>query len=451
MNVKSALSLCLFLTGLCRSVCALGPHELLVLANGDTEASVALARRYMARRQVPACNLVVLNIPAGAVDGLGMGLGAFRDYILRPAQDAMLERGIDNHIRAWVYSTAFPTRITTPEQVSLIGATFLRGAVPDAEVVLKAQYTSPLFAGPERTGACRAPQSFGGAARMLGAAMPLPSMMLGFTGERGNSIGEVQRALRRAKESDATQPTGTVYFVENDDVRSSCRAWQFGSARRELARKGVDAIVTNRFPVKIRDVLGVMAGSAVVRPDRIGGFLPGAMAEHLTSYAGAFDLAGQSKMSLWIRAGATLTAGTVVEPRAMYQKFPTARFYVCYASGCTAIESFFLSLRCPLQILPLGDPLAAPWTVTDRVELTGMPDGGVTKAFTVGTRLRRKDTMRFYSYNLWLVDGRVVGRGKQQTIDVATREAGTHRLRVVAYSAGLVRHQVFDEATFEIE
>ncbi len=450
MNVKSVLFVLCALF-FCVSAHALGPHELLVLANEDSEESVDLARRYMEWRRVPDCNLVLINL-SGETKGLAISLKAFRKHILTPAKKAVAARGIDDHILAWVYSTDFPTRITTEEGVSLIGATFLKGDVPDAESILRATYASPLFAGPDRTKGTRsASQTFGRAARMLGNDMPIPSMMLGFTGERGNTIEEVRAALWRGVESDATAPTGTVYLVKTGDVRSRCRDWQYGGAKREMALENVEAVVTDVFPTGKRDVLGLMTGSAVVRSEAVAGFLPGAMAEHLTSFGAAFEQAAQSKVTLWIKAGATLTAGTVVEPRAMYKKFPTARFYFYYAQGCTAIESFFLSLSSPLQILLLGDPLASPWAVDDRVRIAGMPRGPLQGSFSVSSTLDRTDPMRFYSHNLWMVDGRVIGKGREQTVDVSDLDPGTHTLRVVAYSAGLVRRQIFALEGFDVQ
>ncbi len=451
MNVKSALSV-LCAVCLCPAVFALGPHELLVLANEDSEESVSLARSYMEWRSVPECNLVLVDLPDSAATGLGIDLRTFRKHILVPAQKAISKRGIGDHILAWVYSTDFPTRVDSEESLSLVGATFVRGKLPDAESILKAKYESPLFAGPERsTGARSAPATFGRAARMLGDDMPIPSMMLGFTGERGNTIEEVQDALRRGVESDGTSPTGTVYLVKTGDVRSRCRDWQYEGARRELAREGVAAVVADVFPTGRRDVLGLMTGSAVVKPAAVAGYLPGAMAEHLTSFGAAFDQASQSKVTEWIKAGATLTAGTVVEPRAMYEKFPTARFHFYYSQGCTAIESFFLSLKSPLQVLLLGDPLASPWAVRDSVTIKGVPPESVGESFTVSTTLKRTDPMRFYSHNLWLVDGRVIGKGKQQTVDISSLAPGRHTLRVVAYTTGLVRRQVFAVERFEVK
>ncbi len=454
MNVKSAfLAWCAASAVLCTSrLFALGPHELVVVANADSDQSVAIARQYMQWRRVPECNLVLVDVPASAVDGIAVSLDTFRSRILDPVRRAVSERGLNDQVHAWVYSVDFPVRVSTPENVSLIGATFLRGELPDPEDILKATYASPLFAGPERTDGSRtSAQSFDRMARMLGNDMPLPSMMLGFTGERGNTLDEVQGALWRGVQSDGTTPTGTVYFVTNDDVRSRCRAWQYEGARRELALEGVHAEVTGVFPAGKRDVIGLMTGSASVNPERVGAFLPGALAEHLTSWGATFDQPGQSKVTLWIRAGATLTAGTVVEPRALYQKFPTARFYYCYAKGCTAIESFFLSIRSPLQVLPLGDPLASPWGADDAVEIVGMPERPVAESFTVTARLKRTDALRFYALIVWLVDGRVAGKGKELSVDVSTVGKGMHTLRAVAYTTGLVRRQVFAVESFEVE
>ena len=69
--------------------------------------------------------------------------------------------------------------------------------------------------------------------------MPLPSMMLGYTGERGNTLKEVTDCLKKGSRSDSTSPTGTVYFAVNDDIRSTCREWQFHGVELALTRNRV--------------------------------------------------------------------------------------------------------------------------------------------------------------------------------------------------------------------
>ena len=38
--------------------------------------------------------------------------------------------------------------------------------------------------------------------------------------------------LQRSVAADATNPRGTIYFMENDDVRSTTRQWAFTSASK---------------------------------------------------------------------------------------------------------------------------------------------------------------------------------------------------------------------------
>jgi hypothetical protein len=103
-----------------------------------------------------------------------------------------------------------------------------------------------------------------------------------------------------------------------------------------------------------------MMGAENVNPALIQSFAPGAMAENLTSWGAEFQKP-QTKITKWIEAGATATAGMVVEPFANPNKFPSARFFEYYTSGCTILESFYQSIASPLQNLLLGDPLAKPY------------------------------------------------------------------------------------------
>jgi len=136
-------------------------------------------------------------------------------------------------------------------------------------------------------------------------------------------------------------------------------------------------VVTNALPEEANGIAGAMMGAADLDLKTPRKFLPGAMAEHLTSFGAAFESGGQTKITEWIRAGATASAGTVTEPLALWTKFPHARFHAHSAAGCTILESFYQSIRCPLQILPLGEPLAAPWRQPAQVTLRGLESGRV--------------------------------------------------------------------------
>jgi uncharacterized protein (TIGR03790 family) len=91
-------------------------------------------------------------------------------------------------------------------------------------------------------------------------------------------------------------------------------------------------------------------------------YVPGALADHLTSFGG--DLLASSQMSIldWIRAGATASYGTVTEPTANPSKFPQPVVLVSqYFYGNTALEAFNKSVLVPYQGVFVGEPLARPF------------------------------------------------------------------------------------------
>lgn len=431
------------------TVLALGPHEVLLLANGRSADSVMIAKEYAQARGIPEINLVRLSLPDHVGGATRISPRDFESQVLRPAQRAVDERGLAGQILAWVYSTDFPTVVMTTPPVSLQGFTFVRGRLPSTNDIHNGTYLSPLFAGPSTpdTVGDRS-QTFDVYREWLQTDMPLPSMMLGYAGPRGNTTDEIRQCLQAGRYADGTAPSGTVYFVVGQDIRSQCRHWQYPGARVELAGMGVQARLVETLPPASRDILGVMMGSAVVNPDRDNGYRPGCMAEHLTSLAGAFEHDGQTKLSVWIRAGATASAGTVVEPMAIWRKFPHARFYVHYAAGCSIMESFFQAVASPLQILLVGDPLAQPWAPRATVEVEEWP-GVVSDAVTLKAGARDEQG-RFYGKVVYLVDGRQVASGRHVRLDTRDLAPGRHTLRVVAYRTGLVRTQAWMEKPFDV-
>lgn len=423
---------------------ALGPHEVLVLANGNSADSVEIAKEFVRLRKVPGRNMVRLSLPASVIESPArISPDEFTRLIWSPAMRAARKRGIEGHILAWVYSVDFPILIESVPPISLQGLTFVRNKMPDPKQVEKGIYVSPLFAdsiNPVSPSFCS--QTLDVYRQWLGDDMPLPSMMLGYTGERGSTKDAVLKCIRNGVDSDGSAPEGTVYFVVSDNIRSTCRDWQFPSVRRELGALGVKAVITRQFPSRQKDVIGLLMGAAVVNPAQDNLYVPGCMAEHLTSAAASFHTPHQTKLSSWINAGVTASAGAVTEPFSAWTKFPGGRFFVHYASGCSMIESFFQSIRCPLQILLVGEPLAQPWAPKAEVVLEGLEKKTVSGIISVRAEVR-SEPGHHYGKFMFLLDGRVVGRSKNLRFDSSTVKDGVHRLRAVAYHAGLVRSQVF--------
>lgn len=354
------------------------PHRVAVLVNENSQASKKTANVFAALHGVPGENLINLDLPESMVAGRAeCSPEEFKNLIYDPAQKIITDRGLDGQVVAWVYSVDFPIRVITADndrqQMSIMGLTFLRGEVPDLEQMEQGKIGSPLFAGPVKDGGSKnPPRSFDVFAASLKNKMPLPSMMLGYIGENGNSMDTVLRCLENGVRARKSGKNPRILLVKTpDDARSKPREWQFADVQTEVAaRRGSVVITTNTAPHQ-SGLMGVMTGLETVTPSDYGTFVPGAMAEHLTSWSAEFQKR-QSKCTEWLKAGATVTAGMVTEPYNVWVKFPHARFFSHYTAGCTAMESFYQSIASPVQILLLGDPLSQIASLPVQIKTIGL-------------------------------------------------------------------------------
>ena len=91
-------------------------------------------------------------------------------------------------------------------------------------------------------------------------------------------------------------------------------------------------------------------------------FLPGAIADHLTSAGGQLTDSRQMSSLRWLEAGATGSYGTVAEPCNFVDKFPRPNLVIdSYLDGETLIESYWKSVAWPGQGVFIGEPLATPF------------------------------------------------------------------------------------------
>jgi uncharacterized protein (TIGR03790 family) len=95
-------------------------------------------------------------------------------------------------------------------------------------------------------------------------------------------------------------------------------------------------------------------------------FLPGAIADHLTSFGGMLTDSHQMSSLRWLEAGTTGSYGTVVEPCNFPQKFPhpgVVMYY--YLRGETLLQAYWKGVQQPGQGIFIGDPLARPFAVKE--------------------------------------------------------------------------------------
>ncbi|RZS58673.1 uncharacterized protein (TIGR03790 family) [Sphaerotilus mobilis] len=191
-----------------------------------------------------------------------------------------------------------------------------------------------------------------------------PSMLLASA-----SIESARRLIDRGVASDGQlglrgSPPVQAWFLSTADAARNVRAALFPPTGPipQLALQ-IEAWPGD-IPKGAQRVLVVQTGLAVL-PAGIAtlDWVPGALADHLTSYGGLLDAVdGQTPATAWLEAGATASYGTVSEPCNHLQKFPHPQVLLLhYLQGATAIEAYWKSVAWPQQGVFVGEPLAAPF------------------------------------------------------------------------------------------
>ena len=111
-------------------------------------------------------------------------------------------------------------------------------------------------------------------------------------------------------------------------------------------------------------MLFYLTGLADVPQIATNTYLPGAIADHLTSYGGYIPqtMFGQMNIVRWLEAGATASYGTAFESCNYTNKFPNALTLLPhYFRGETVIEAYWKSVEWPGEGVFVGEPLARPW------------------------------------------------------------------------------------------
>lgn len=155
-----------------------------------------------------------------------------------------------------------------------------------------------------------------------------------------------------------------VHFVTTSDAIRSQRQVFFPPAG-PVRQFGINVSLDQAESLKNKErVLMYLTGRASVDWLDTVDFVPGALADHLTSFGGVLDKPhGQMTVLSWIDAGATASYGTTSEPCSHLQKFPNPQaLLLFYLQGATALEAYWKSVMWPQQGLFVGEPLAAPFS-----------------------------------------------------------------------------------------
>lgn len=311
------------------------PAEIAVVINQNDPYSVEVGRYYQQQRNIPAENIIFVKLPVNRALGV-KAFNAMREKLYRETPET-----VQFYALAWTE----PYRVGCMSMTSAVTFGFdraycVKGCKPTKRSIYYNSDTDMPFT-------------------ELGIR---PSMMLA-----ASSIKQAKAMIDRGIKSDGSRPAGTAYLVSTTDRARNVRSRRYPVILDQLSdRLHIERVETNALTDR-GDVLFYFTGRVRVEKLDTNTFLPGAMADHLTSTGG--NLLGTKQMSIlkWIDAGATGSFGTVVEPCAFTQKFPNPGIVIDrYTKGESLIEAYWKSVAWPGQGLFIGEPLAAPYAVSSR-------------------------------------------------------------------------------------
>lgn len=314
-------------------------QELGLVINKADPYSVTIGEYYAKRRGIPEANVLRVTLPQ-------------RNSLTREefkALDESIRSHMPEHVNGLALAWVQPYAV---ECNSLTGALGM-GLQPElCANSCAATRTSPYL-------------SYFGARPWLVVGMR-PAMQLA-----ARSVPAAMAMIERGMASDHTLAAGAAepaiaYLAATPDGARNVRERLFppagpvpGVAGFEVARVRSDALPA------MRRTLVYETGLARVPAPLGSEWLPGALADHLTSFGGQLDQPpghGQMNILDWIDAGATASYGTVSEPCNHLQKFPHPQVLIqAYAQGVSALEAYWHSVAWPAQGAFVGEPLAAPF------------------------------------------------------------------------------------------
>src|ERR1019366_5830371 len=163
------------------------------------------------------------------------------------------------------------------------------------------------------------------------------------------TLAGAEAILARGVVSDSTFPTQAVYLAKTSDSARNVRFVEFDNAILASRVRGVNTLIrTNTDSTSSTNLLGLQTGLATLSLPA-NAFVPGAMGDSLTSYAGVIfgDSAGQTTLLAFLHAGAAGSYGTITEPCNYLQKFPDPRNYFYQCRGFCLAEAYYQSIQNP--------------------------------------------------------------------------------------------------------
>jgi len=310
---------------------ALNATQLAVIVNDRDPLSVAIGNYYQRARTIPDTNMIHVQFEP-------------EKTTLDPDEFAVLQHQVNaklsNSTQALALTWAAPYRVGC---MSITSAFALGYSQRYCATGCQLTSTTPYFGTNSR--------------RPFDDYKMRPTMMLA-----ARNFNEAKALIDRGIAADKNIEAGAAYLIETRDQPRNARKIFFPATVTEFSL---------RLPVHSEhidevehadDVMFYFTGAVKLNALKTNRYLPGAIADHLTSFGGQLTDSSQMSALRWLEAGATGSYGTVVEPCAFVQKFPNPNLVMrFYLDGQTLLEAYWKSVEMPGQGVFIGEPLARPY------------------------------------------------------------------------------------------
>lgn len=312
----------------------LQPADVAIVYKINDARSEEIARYYAQARNVPAENLIGVEIPA-----------SFKD-VLRVDEFEFIKRQITSKLESQkilllVWRTPFAV------QCNSITSALTLGFDPNqCSNTCAPGKTSPYF----NSASLNPWEDY-----QLRLSMLLPV----------TDLTAAKALIDRGVMSEFALNEASGYFLKTHDAaRSKPRERFYPPTGVTVKSKKLSFFTLEQDDLQNKpDVMFYFTGRIAVENLSTNNYLPGAIADHLTSTGGILlDNSAQMPATRWLEAGVTGSYGTVSEPCNYWEKFPNPQVVMAhYLAGETLIEAYWKSVKWPTQGLFVGEPLAKPY------------------------------------------------------------------------------------------
>lgn len=319
---------------------ALTGHDLAVIVNDADPLSRQITEYYSQQRRIPAEQIIHLRFSPNQA-------------VLSKREFEQLKQQVDQQTPAHVQ--AFALTWLQPFRVDCMSITTAFAAGFDPAFCSKGCQTtrnSPYFASETD--------------KPFKAHGWRPTMALA-----GKTFEEAKKLIDTGVAADYSHPQGAAYLLKTSDQARSSRAALFPKVAEALKNFWPVNYLEQDYIAGRQDVMFYFTGLTKVPHLTENRYLPGAIADHLTSAGGVMSGSDQMNITEWLNAGATASYGAVVEPCNYPAKFPNPGVLMYfYLRGSSLIEAYWKSVAQPGQGIFVGEPLAKPFAYQPRQTVT---------------------------------------------------------------------------------